>query len=337
MRAGALREPAVAVVPQQLVALGGRDVQVRVAVAVEVGRDTALAPNRAPGAGRGRDVDEAAVVVAVQSRPGEPAAGRVRADVALPVAVHHEEVEPAVAVVVDEAQPAAHHRRGVVGDAVPERALPEVEPDLRRHVVQPVPRRHGDARQPRLAGGRRPLRNDPTLLHLLEAVPAAAELRDRDRRILADAALEPDPKPIAFVRADGRDEVVRDELRRRDGQLRLDALRRQDRDRRQLAGRERTGGRRLRAAADDEQHGDVGGTRKRGRQSQDASSRGRAARTARARRAAARRRRRTGPTAAPPSPRTRSSSGRSGACREGRARSRTRSWPAAREAPSSGR
>ena len=84
------------------------------AVAVQVGGDAALAA-RSPAPGR-TAVDEAPVVVAEERRS---AAGRraVRADVALAVGVDDEEVEPAVVVVVEPADAAAHVRRRVGGDA----------------------------------------------------------------------------------------------------------------------------------------------------------------------------------------------------------------------------
>src|SRR5215203_4937912 len=103
------------------------------------------------------------------------------------------------------------------------------------------------------------LSNAPASVHLLEAVPAAAELRDRDGRVLAAAGLEPHAEPIALVGADGGDEVVRDELRRRERELRLDTPRREDRDRWELTLRKRTRRRGPRAAVDDEQHDEVRG------------------------------------------------------------------------------
>ncbi len=65
------RERSVAVVPEQLVIRGRAHEEVGVAVAVQVGGDTALAANGEAGARLGRDVHEAPVNV-----PEEHAAGR---------------------------------------------------------------------------------------------------------------------------------------------------------------------------------------------------------------------------------------------------------------------
>ena len=137
-RACALRERSVAVVPEDLVVRSRRDVEVGVVVAVQVRRDAALP---ADGEARARlrcHVDEMPVVVA------EELAVRQRAtpEVGVGVAVDDEQVDPAVVVVVEPANAPAHHRRRVRADAVAERALAEIEPDLPRHVLQP------DAREP---------------------------------------------------------------------------------------------------------------------------------------------------------------------------------------------
>ena len=136
--ARALGEGAVPVVPEELVVGGGRDEEVGATVAVEVGGDAALAFDVESRVGLSRDVDEMPVVVA------EELAVRQRAtpEVGVGVAVDDEQVDPAVVVVVEPANAPAHHRRRVRADAVAERALAEIEPDLPRHVLQP------DAREP---------------------------------------------------------------------------------------------------------------------------------------------------------------------------------------------
>src|SRR5207237_5904261 len=58
-------------------------------------------------------------------------------DIAVGIRVDDEEVEPAVVVVVEPAEPAAHHRAYVVRHPVAERALPEVEADPVRDVGEP--------------------------------------------------------------------------------------------------------------------------------------------------------------------------------------------------------
>ena len=72
-------------------------------------------------------------------------------DVDVRVRVDDEEVEPAVRVVVQPAEPAAHHRRRVQGHPVPERTLAEVEPDL----VGDVHERRAAERAARCRCGRR--------------------------------------------------------------------------------------------------------------------------------------------------------------------------------------
>ena len=105
VRARTLGEGAVAVVPEQLVALRRRDVEIRVAVPVEVGCDAAFAANGAAGVRPAGDVHEPAVVVPEEGGARQPTAGGVPADVSLAVAVDDEQVRPAVVVVVQPASP----------------------------------------------------------------------------------------------------------------------------------------------------------------------------------------------------------------------------------------
>ena len=139
--AGAFGERPVSVVPEQRiepvgghVVLGGRHVQIRVAVEVEVRCNAAVPAEREIGAGVSAHVLESPTDVAEERAlgktalrlPGEQVGGRVRVD--------DEQVEPAVVVVVEPAQAAAHHGRGVARHAEAERALTEVEADLARDV-----------------------------------------------------------------------------------------------------------------------------------------------------------------------------------------------------------
>ena len=138
-RASALRKRAVAVVPEQLVVARRRHVEIRVAVAVEI---CGHAPLTADGEVRSRapaHVGEATAPVAEQRRSRQATARTPAVDVGLRVRVHHEEIEPAVVVVVERAEPAAGHRRRVGRDAEAKRALAEIETDLRRDVLEPEP------------------------------------------------------------------------------------------------------------------------------------------------------------------------------------------------------
>ena len=71
---------------------------------------------------------------------------------------------------------------------------------------------------------------------LCKPVRAAAELRDGVRRLLAAAGLEPHAEGFVSPRRRDRDEVVRDQLCSVPVELRLHAARREDGDRRKLAG-----------------------------------------------------------------------------------------------------
>ena len=144
-----LGERAVAVVPQQRAAVGARDVQVGVAVEIEVGSDAALAPEGEAGAGLLGHVDEPAVPTLRKSaRRRQPASRFPLVALVARVAVHDEEVEPAVAVVVEPAEPAARHRRRVRRLVPAERAVPEAEParPRRRRRTQRFPGLRAPAR-----------------------------------------------------------------------------------------------------------------------------------------------------------------------------------------------
>ena len=136
----AFGERAIAVVPEQHVARSGGDVEVGLAVAVQVAGDAALAAHLHPCAGSSRDVREPAVVVAEERAAGQAPVIVPGGQIRVRVRVDGEQVEPAVVVVVEPAEPRAHHRCGVVRDAVAEGALAEVQPDLVRNAHQAVPR-----------------------------------------------------------------------------------------------------------------------------------------------------------------------------------------------------
>ena len=134
---GAFGERPVAVVPEERVPGVRRDVvpgaghvEIGVTVHVEVGRHATVSANGEVGAGARRHVHEPASDVVVERGSREAAVGVRGNDVDVRVRVDDEEVEPAVRVVVQPAEPAAHHRRRVQGLPVTERTLAEVEPDL---------------------------------------------------------------------------------------------------------------------------------------------------------------------------------------------------------------
>ena len=285
-RAGALRERAVPVVPEQLVVRGGRDVEVGEAVAVQVGGDAALSSHREACPRRAGDVHEPPVVVAEQCAARQAAVLVPCADVGLGVVVHDEQVEPAVVVVVEPAEPAAHHRRRVGRDAEAEGALPEIEADLLRDVRQAnageACRRRPLRRGAGLRRGRqcnRPaaadVRNEPAAPVLLELerlaeahrrvaphyarrhvlvggqLPSPPEGGDRDCRALAVAGLEPDAHRVETICGDGdRAACRRADLSAQRGQLVAD---RHAGERRRAALRQRHG---LEAQGGDEVTGD---------------------------------------------------------------------------------
>ncbi len=97
------------------------------------------------------------MVVAEEGASRQAAALLPVGDVRVGVRVDSEQVEPAVVVVVEPAEAAAHHRLGVRGHAEAEGALAEVQAPLLRDVLQPYPSeagRHG-ARGGRADGRRR--------------------------------------------------------------------------------------------------------------------------------------------------------------------------------------
>src|SRR5437870_1810837 len=120
--ARAFAERPVAVVPEQLVVLRRRDEEIGVTVPVEVGGDAPFAAHGTPGARGFSGVDEPSMLVAEEGGARKSAVRRIRTDVAFPVAIDDEEIEPAVVVVVEPAEPAAHHRGDILRYAVPERA-----------------------------------------------------------------------------------------------------------------------------------------------------------------------------------------------------------------------
>ena len=100
-----------------------RHVDVGVAVEVEVGGDAS-----APSQWRSAPASALTSVncpldVAVERAPRQPASCLPRAHVRLRVRVDDEQVEPAVRVVVEPAEPAAHHRRRVARHSEAEGAV----------------------------------------------------------------------------------------------------------------------------------------------------------------------------------------------------------------------
>ncbi len=132
-----LAEPAVALVPEQRGPAGRGDVEIGVAVAVEIRSDTAHPPQGEVRARPPADVDELPLHVPEEGAPGQAAAPLPPWCVALGVGVDDEEVEPAVAVVVEPAEAAAHHRHGIGGDPEAKCAVTKVEPACLRDVGEP--------------------------------------------------------------------------------------------------------------------------------------------------------------------------------------------------------
>src|SRR5829696_648218 len=220
-RSRSFGEGAVAVAPEQrvvpvrggVVARGG-DEEVGVAVEVEVRCDAAAAPQLQVGARADADVLEAPAHVVEEGAAGQPSALRPLDVVLVAVGVDDVQVEPAVVVVVEPAEAAAHHRRLLVCDPEAEGRVGEVEPGLDRHVLQPHATecrgaRHGD-------GGRlRRPRGDQVAAVLQDqlersgeptpraaALDGAGYLRYHGRRRLAVARLEAHPYPLKAVLGD---------------------------------------------------------------------------------------------------------------------------------------
>ena len=154
----AFGERPVPVVPEERVVrvarrvvTGGRHEQIGRPVAVEIADDTAAPAHAETGTRRSRHVLEPAVDVPVEAAERGPAAILPRGRVGVGVAVDEVEVEPAVAVVVEPADAAAHHRRDVVRHPEPEALVLEVQADDRGDVREPercLQRRGGGDRRP---------------------------------------------------------------------------------------------------------------------------------------------------------------------------------------------
>ena len=107
-------------------------------VEVEVGGDAAVPAKRKVGPRAAAHVLEPSAHVPEEGAPGEAAASLRRGDVDVRVRVDDEQVEPAVAVVVEPAEAAAHHRGRIQRHAEAESAVSEGQPDLRRDVDENV-------------------------------------------------------------------------------------------------------------------------------------------------------------------------------------------------------
>src|SRR5207237_5187853 len=121
---------------------------------------------------------ELTVHVLVERSPWQPTLSFPSRGVGARIRVDGEEIEPAVAVVVDPTDASAHHRLVVARHPEAERALPEVEAHRRGHILQAVARRDGTARcgLDLLRLGVRP--ECPTAFgHLVKSVGRAAEAR----------------------------------------------------------------------------------------------------------------------------------------------------------------
>ncbi len=211
--ARALRERAVTVVPEQEIVRRGGDEEIGVAVAVEVGGDAALTAERQANTGLRRDVGELAVVVAVQVPGRQAAVCLPRGQVVVGVAVDGEQVEPAIVVVVQPAEAAAHHRLRVVRHSVAEGALAEIDPALRCNVGErDATDRRGCLYERRPGGPRAEL---PARAVLVQAVRDAGELGDRVRRVLARTRFEVNPHRAVVGSVHGRHEVAHDRARGR--------------------------------------------------------------------------------------------------------------------------
>ena len=188
-----LGEGAVAVVPEQLDPGRRRHDQVGPAVAVQIRCRAAVALHPKAGAGCRGDVAEVPVNVLEQLRARQPAVRLPLRRVGAGVRVDGEQVLPAVAVVVEPADPAAHHRRVLLRGAVPEGPLPEVETDGGRDVRQPDAAQHRAHRRGLDLSYLRRRRECPVPVRGLVQVVAEPGLLDRRRRrALLHALDEPD-------------------------------------------------------------------------------------------------------------------------------------------------
>ena len=220
--AGALAEVALAVVPEQGIVAGCGDVDVGRAVAVEVARHAAVAAELDVGSRRAADVGEPPLHVVEEGAAGHAAVLQPVAEVVIRIGVDGEQVEPAVAVDVDPADAAAHHRGHVHRRLRPERVLLEVDPHGRGDVLEARSADAGGDELRRRVGcdrlGRAAARADddvarPVELELERSGERRRRARERDRRGRAVVGDEP-------LRARGR----RDDDRRilADGGLELE-------------------------------------------------------------------------------------------------------------------
>ncbi len=201
----ALDERASAAVPQQGVVGGGGDVEIRVPVQVEVRRHAPVPAQRHVGPRAAADVDEPALDVVEQGAAGQPTLLLPAGDVELRVRVDDEEVHPAVVVVVEPAQPAAHHRDGIgLGHRVAERSVAEVEPDLVGDGLQSGTDEAGCAHEGRCRPGRIGHRWTVARASLPHDHEAAALLSELQRPPGRPFERRDDPgRPLALARLEG--------------------------------------------------------------------------------------------------------------------------------------
>ena len=238
----AARAPSVNVpwplLPEQLDPVRGRHDQVRPAIAVQIRRGAPVALPLEPGMGARGHVAETAMEVLEQLGARQPFVRLPPQSVTARIRVDGEQVLPTVAVVVEPADSAAHHRRVVVRDPVAERALAEVEADRGGDVGQVDAVERGalgrglDRNRPHGTGKR------PVLVRgLMQVVRHPRTLHRRRWWALLGALHEPDPKrpppPDRF--AAGRSCAMK--FGGVSVELRLHAVCGQDRDRRQAPGR----------------------------------------------------------------------------------------------------
>src|SRR6185436_7135250 len=169
-------ERSVAVVPEKLVVGLGRDQEVGVAVAVEVRCHAALPADLEVGMRLLADVHERAPYVVEERATRQSTVLLPPTSIRIGERVDDEQVEPAVPVVVEPADTSPHHGGQVVGDSEAEGSLAEVEPDLRRDVLEPdIGERPCRADDGSMHGGqrrrrrRRPSDSDDDVVALLES------------------------------------------------------------------------------------------------------------------------------------------------------------------------
>ena len=153
------------------------------AVAVEVARDAAVPLDGRVGVRPGTDVHESAAAdVLEEGAPRQPAALLPPGRVGVGVGVDREEVEPAVVVVVEPAEAAAHHRVDVVCHPEAEVVLGEVQPSLPRDVGE------ANAGKPLCGGGEQ--RGACRRRRNYRERPAAADMRDEPAAFRSRLQLE---------------------------------------------------------------------------------------------------------------------------------------------------